>query len=189
MTQTIGEILLPKGDCLPLIHLSQEISIKKCLEILKNNEFETIGLVRFLEKNGGTINKEIWTSPPKNLPKPIRAKEYYCHSNSLFYTYQLMNHFKGDDSKFKFVTGMYRLRALDGGILLPAKKYIIGHHSFLTYDEKILDPTIIVNPLKFYKVDDYFGIEYEPRKILRDIRKNRLSVLINNISPIFYLAK
>jgi hypothetical protein len=186
--QTIGTILLPDGDCLPLLHLSQEISIKKCLELLKDNEFKTIELVRFLEKNGETINTEVLSSFPQNFPKPRRSKEYYCHSNTLLYTYQLMNHFKGDDSRLKFVTGMYRLSAISDKVP-STQKYIIGHHSFLTYDGKILDPTIMCNPLTYYKVDDYFGIVHEPRKILKILRKKAMSILINNISPIFYLGK
>ena len=150
--------------------LNQRIEIEKVLQVYQKNHIEPTEKIQHLVAHGTNFSLEKWNDYPPDIPRAQRTRRRGCHLNNLFYAVQLMNYFKGDSSAFAFVTGVYGFAAKTD-IPLDEARYLIGSHTFLVYENKILDCTELNHPSEHYFNDQYFGIAYNPRIAIRTVKK------------------
>ncbi len=127
------------------------------------------------------------------LPSPIRIENRKCHSNSVLYACTLNEDYPKFSSDFKFVSGIYGLKAIVNEVPKD-KRYNICHHSFLIYKDLIVDWTKIYYPPIGYKVDQYFGIAYsipvvtETMEVVIDANADMLIPLIPLLKKPFIIS-
>ncbi len=128
--------------------------------ILENNE--PAHLYKFALENGKYFTDK-FTAHPADLPDPIYCKYRYCHENSMQFIYQLMRANFSNIDNVKLVTGFYAVEANSEGFIKSKLPYYIGRHSFLTYNNLILDITDLGYPQTRFKTVQYWGVTYDAR--------------------------
>lgn len=121
-------------------------------------------ICEFLIQHGKSFSRWYDEYPP-NVPMldPLMAAQD-CHRNTVTYA-QALGLIPGIDlRRFKFVLGYFGLHAKIENHEAP---YMICHHSFMLYDDVVLDCTKLKFPSVNHKIDQYFGLELDVHKFNR----------------------
>ena len=181
----IGNIYKGNTDPFPYGRCNQSVPLDKFITSIVKANVEHSDLLTILQNHGKDFSDGVWQTFPKNLPTPIKTASHECHLNSVFYAIQLMNYFHGDSTAFKFITGYHGMMSIE-----KTDDYFISSHSYLWFEGKILDCSLINHPPMGYIVDQYFGVAYDPRIVIKkfkDSLRTRMTKSSLDLFPLWYL--
>ncbi len=136
---------------------SSPINIVKWLREAFTSEEKGKDHFDYLLKHG-VYFRTILEEYPSEIPKPKnKIERLNCHMNSLIYAIQLFDELPEKRNSFYFVTGMYSLESKSSSVPLD-RRFFIDHHSFISYNGRVIDPTLIEHPAKFFSKKEYYGV-------------------------------
>ncbi len=166
-------------------HRKEKITLDRWISERISANSPRVDLYNFLKENG-TYFKETFTTRPPEVPLPQKTTALHCHANSTHYLLTVSEERPELLDKIYFVSGLYGLRA-NNECVPKNMRYTIDHHSFLLYQNIVLDWTVLNHPLNYYDVDQYFGVVFSARTVIDAIDELVLSNQKNPTVPLMHL--
>ena len=143
----------------------ERVELDQWLNIVVTENYEPMTVFNFL-KNAGRYYDQGISEYPEKIILPEKTERGRCHENNLQYAKLILNTCPEIITDFKFVTGLWGLKAKTR-YTRPENRYFIGCHSFMAYKGLTLDCTILNHsPEQHFSVDQYFGISFELLDVL-----------------------
>lgn len=137
------------------IALAEAISIQ---DFLKKMSIHFPDECTYLLSRGQEYS-DVLQAHPRELPGSKFCQSDQCHRNTMLYLLQLKKANVNAIEQIRFATGFARAMIIPGteNSMPPC---VITRHSFLLYKKLVYDITYLNYPPTYYKVDQYFGVDF-----------------------------
>lgn len=166
--------------------LSERVPIRQWIKNNMREEIPPHSIYSFLLDKGKYFSKRL-SAYPQEVVTPYRVQHRYCHENNILYAVVLTENQPEILAHFKFVSGFYGVKAIDGSVPVDTC-YSIHHHSFMTYKGAVLDCTVLQHPPLKGEVDQYFGVAFDLQTVVNafdDFAKIHTDITV--FSPLEFL--